>query len=207
MYRVVRNRVCQNDNARRVLDCEDEAGGRIHIGMLAVHMLLNGYSYYIPQLNKAKKVAALGVHLTWVPLSVEGKFQRMRDGGFWHDPPEYYTGVAEKKCSGMTPPSTTQVWRKTNASGTIPPSTTQVWRAAEHGLARPCSRWYPSWSSNPESWLLSSADTMLTQESGCWQGFPQRNPVVNPATSLLVGTLLLSLRGFAHREQGFWCIC
>ncbi|KAJ9511362.1 hypothetical protein QJQ45_029767 [Haematococcus lacustris] len=33
-----------------------------------------------------------GIHLTWVPLSREGKFHRMRDGMLYNDEPEYYSG-------------------------------------------------------------------------------------------------------------------
>ena len=29
--------------------------------------------------------------MTWLPLSKEGKFHRMRDGMLYHDAPEYYT--------------------------------------------------------------------------------------------------------------------
>ena len=30
--------------------------------------------------------------MTWLPLSREGKFHRMRDGMLYHDAPEYYSG-------------------------------------------------------------------------------------------------------------------
>ena len=33
-----------------------------------------------------------GIHMTWLPLSREGKFHRMRDGMLYHDAPEYYSG-------------------------------------------------------------------------------------------------------------------
>eukprot|EP00955_Chlamydomonas_euryale_P047587 353724-Chlamydomonas_euryale.AAC.4 len=33
-----------------------------------------------------------GAHMTWLPLSREGKFQRMRDGMLYNDPTEYYNG-------------------------------------------------------------------------------------------------------------------
>ncbi|KAJ9511250.1 hypothetical protein QJQ45_017155 [Haematococcus lacustris] len=62
------------------------------LGLLSVSMLLNGYSYFIPKLNVYQNVSALGIHLTWVPLSREGKFHRMRDGMLYNDEPEYYSG-------------------------------------------------------------------------------------------------------------------
>ncbi|KAG1654663.1 hypothetical protein FOA52_003820 [Chlamydomonas sp. UWO 241] len=64
----------------------------VNLGLLSVGMLLNGYSYFIPQLHIAKKVNPLGAHMTWLPLSREGKFHRMRDGMLYNDPKEYYDG-------------------------------------------------------------------------------------------------------------------
>ncbi|KXZ42178.1 hypothetical protein GPECTOR_190g297 [Gonium pectorale] len=62
----------------------------MRLGGLAVHMLLNGYSYFIPKLHTSMGVAPLGIHMTWVPLSKEGKFHRFRDGMLYDDPPTYY---------------------------------------------------------------------------------------------------------------------
>ena len=55
-----------------------------------------------------------GIHMTWLPLSREGKFHRMRDGMLYHDKPEYYNqplfitaGVGEsveevcRRCAGQ----------------------------------------------------------------------------------------------------------
>ncbi len=36
--------------------------------------------------------AVQAVHMTWLPLSKEGKFHRMRDGMLYNDAPEYYSG-------------------------------------------------------------------------------------------------------------------
>ncbi|GIL65415.1 hypothetical protein Vafri_19165 [Volvox africanus] len=62
----------------------------IMLGALGVHMLLNGYSYFIPRLHERMNITPLGIHMTWVPLSKEGKFHRFRDGMLYDDPPEYY---------------------------------------------------------------------------------------------------------------------
>ncbi|GIL87771.1 hypothetical protein Vretimale_13060 [Volvox reticuliferus] len=62
----------------------------IRLGALGVHMLLNGYSYFIPHLHERMNITPLGIHMTWVPLSKEGKFHRFRDGMLYDDPPEYY---------------------------------------------------------------------------------------------------------------------
>jgi len=92
LYKWVRGRPANVEHTKRVLNIRVDEGKWVKMGLLSVAMLLNGYSYFIPRLNIVNKVPAVGIHLTWVPLSREGKFHRMRDGMLYNDEPEYYNG-------------------------------------------------------------------------------------------------------------------
>ncbi|KAJ9511474.1 hypothetical protein QJQ45_029860 [Haematococcus lacustris] len=91
LYQWIRGQSAEVDGQKRFVQLH--AGETpFRLGLLSVSMLLNGYSYFIPKLNVYQNVSALGIHLTWVPLSREGKFHRMRDGMLYNDEPEYYSG-------------------------------------------------------------------------------------------------------------------
>ncbi|KAL6749493.1 nucleotide-diphospho-sugar transferase-domain-containing protein [Haematococcus lacustris] len=91
LYQWIRGQPAEVDGQKRFVQLH--AGETpFRLGLLSVSMLLNGYSYFIPKLNVYQNVSALGIHLTWVPLSREGKFHRMRDGMLYNDEPEYYSG-------------------------------------------------------------------------------------------------------------------
>lgn len=67
-----------------------QLGPKPSVALISVSMLLNGYSYFIPRLHERKKVKPLGIHMTWLPLSKEGKFHRMRDGMLYHEKESYF---------------------------------------------------------------------------------------------------------------------
>ena len=88
LYQWLRGNKADIDHAQRRLVYQ--LGPKPSVALISVGMLLNGYSYFIPRLHERKKVKPLGIHMTWLPLSKEGKFHRMRDGMLYHEKPEYF---------------------------------------------------------------------------------------------------------------------
>ncbi|GFR46128.1 hypothetical protein Agub_g7646 [Astrephomene gubernaculifera] len=116
----------------------------MRLGALGVHMLLNGYSYFIPKLHESMNITPLGIHMTWVPLSKEGKFHRFRDGMLYDDPPEYYDSPDTKYLTAdieaPDAPSGYNTWRETEDMiqvhlKNMPPQLRQVYRAIAAALA------------------------------------------------------------------------
>ncbi|KAG2487324.1 hypothetical protein HYH03_014041 [Edaphochlamys debaryana] len=111
----------------------------MRMGSLGAHMLLNGYSYFIPKLHERWNVSSLAIHMTWVPLSKEGKFHRFRDGMLYDDPPEYYDTPATRYITADidapdAPPGYNQ-WRETEDMiqvhlKNMPPQLQQAYRVA-----------------------------------------------------------------------------
>ncbi|GLC65037.1 hypothetical protein PLESTF_000239600 [Pleodorina starrii] len=110
----------------------------MRLAALGVHMLLNGYSYFIPHLHERMNITPLGIHMTWVPLSKEGKFHRFRDGMLYDDPPEYYDSPGTKYLTAdidaPDAPPGFNAWRETEDMiqehlKNMPPQLKQVYRA------------------------------------------------------------------------------
>ncbi|KAG2433971.1 hypothetical protein HYH02_012433 [Chlamydomonas schloesseri] len=110
----------------------------MRLGGLGVHMLLNGYSYFIPKLQLRMNVSSLGIHMTWVPLSKEGKFHRFRDGMLYDDPPEYYDAPDRRYLTAdieaPDAPAGFNTWRETEDMVQVhlknmPPQLQQMYRA------------------------------------------------------------------------------
>ncbi|PNW83849.1 hypothetical protein CHLRE_04g217949v5 [Chlamydomonas reinhardtii] len=163
IYKFIRGRPARSDGRVLVLGVlagEAEAAGRyaadpeaftrktvsdplpvsteMRLGGLGVHMLLNGYSYFIPKLQQQMNVSSLGVHMTWVPLSKEGKFHRFRDGMLYDDPPEYYDAPERyyltADIEAPAAPEGFNTWRETEDMiqvhlKNMPPQLQQMYRA------------------------------------------------------------------------------
>lgn len=66
-FRFIRHRPAAQKGRLLTLSPQDPTP--MNVGLFSVGMVLNGYSYFVPQLDKALKLKSLVVHLTWVPLS------------------------------------------------------------------------------------------------------------------------------------------
>lgn len=87
--------------------------------MLPVHVQMNGYTYYIVRAHASYGVQPLGIHMTWVTsMSREGKLHRMREGGFYRDPPAYYAppnGLMTVELTQLAMPAGFNGWRETES--------------------------------------------------------------------------------------------
>ncbi|KAG2422501.1 hypothetical protein HXX76_015970 [Chlamydomonas incerta] len=123
---------------RKVVSDPLPVSTEMRLGGLGVHMLLNGYSYFIPKLQLQMNVSSLGIHMTWVPLSKEGKFHRFRDGMLYDDPPDYYDApdrhYLTADIDAPDAPEGFNTWRETEDMiqvhlKNMPPQLQQMYRA------------------------------------------------------------------------------
>ena len=63
----------------------------VTFGVLPVSSFASGHTYFVQQMYKTQNVKPYVVHTTFQFGGSAGKRHRLREGGLWQDPPEYYS--------------------------------------------------------------------------------------------------------------------
>ncbi|GAX81831.1 hypothetical protein CEUSTIGMA_g9259.t1 [Chlamydomonas eustigma] len=65
--------------------------GKVKLAQLPATQFQNGYSHCINKVHKVHNLMPYETHFVWVDGNNNGKMHRMREGGYFYDPPSYYT--------------------------------------------------------------------------------------------------------------------